>query len=89
VKVGDFIELTHKEGKSRATLINKENNKQENIGYKVVYKVTNSGLEKARLMPDDSLIGNQFAWSLQGGNDFEFAKIDFNKKEEAMQIQLN
>nr|WP_270344120.1 putative mucin/carbohydrate-binding domain-containing protein [Bacillus mobilis] len=46
VEVGDFIELAHKEGKDRATFINKENNKQENIGDKMIYKVTHSGLEK-------------------------------------------
>ncbi|WP_130068773.1 putative mucin/carbohydrate-binding domain-containing protein [Bacillus albus] len=89
VQIDDFIELTHEEGDTRATLINKENNKKENIGNKVVYKVTGAGLEKAGLMPDDTLIGNQFTWSLQGGNDFEFAKIDFNTKEEEMQIRLN
>ncbi|PEA89590.1 putative mucin/carbohydrate-binding domain-containing protein [Bacillus thuringiensis] len=42
------------------------------------------------LSPTSTILkGDQFAWSLQGGNDFEFAKIDFNKKEEVMQIQLN
>ncbi|PEA86551.1 hypothetical protein CON71_29285 [Bacillus thuringiensis] len=46
VEVGDFIELTHKEGDTRATLVNKENNKQEKIGNKIIYKVTNTGLEK-------------------------------------------
>ncbi|WP_277986386.1 putative mucin/carbohydrate-binding domain-containing protein, partial [Bacillus albus] len=46
VQIGDFIELTHKEGEGRATLINKDNNKQEKTGNKVTYKVTNSGLEK-------------------------------------------
>ncbi|WP_276307187.1 putative mucin/carbohydrate-binding domain-containing protein, partial [Bacillus thuringiensis] len=46
VEIGDFVELTHKEGKGRATLINKDNNKQEKIGNKIMYKVTGAGLEK-------------------------------------------
>ncbi|HHT7189194.1 M60 family metallopeptidase [Bacillus cereus group sp. Bc222] len=46
VQIGDFIELTHKEGDTRATIINKDNNKQEKTGNKVIYKVTNTGLEK-------------------------------------------
>ncbi|MCT4573113.1 hypothetical protein N3930_38715, partial [Bacillus thuringiensis] len=31
---------------------------------------------------------NQFAWSLKGISDFEFAKINFNKSTEEMQIDL-
>ncbi|PFC08132.1 putative mucin/carbohydrate-binding domain-containing protein, partial [Bacillus cereus] len=51
VKVGDYIELTHIEGeavkeKTRATLINFENNKQEYIGKKRIYQVTSTGLNK-------------------------------------------
>ncbi|MEK5126481.1 putative mucin/carbohydrate-binding domain-containing protein [Bacillus sp. FSL R9-9492] len=34
------------------------------------------------------LEGNQFVWSMKGIGDFEFAKLDFNKTKEEMQIQL-
>ncbi|PFI78320.1 MULTISPECIES: M60 family metallopeptidase [Bacillus cereus group] len=89
VEIGDFVELTHKEGKGRATLINKENNKQENIGYKAIYKVTNTGLEKVEKMPEETVLtGNQFSWSLLGSYDEEFAKLDFNKQEGKMKIDL-
>ncbi|ANS49175.1 fibronectin [Bacillus thuringiensis] len=51
VKAGDYIEITHIEGeavkeKTRATLINLENNKQEYIGKKRTYQVTSTGLNK-------------------------------------------
>ncbi|MEC2873450.1 putative mucin/carbohydrate-binding domain-containing protein, partial [Bacillus cereus] len=51
VKAGDYIEFTHIEGeavkeKTRATLINLENNKQEYIGKKRTYQVTSTGLNK-------------------------------------------
>lgn len=51
VKVGDYIEFTHIEGeavkeKTRATLINLENNKQEYMGKKRTYQVTSTGLNK-------------------------------------------
>ncbi|MBC2686439.1 DUF3472 domain-containing protein [Bacillus toyonensis] len=36
----------------------------------------------------DILVGNQFAWSLKGISDFEFAKINFNKSTEEMKIDL-
>ncbi|PEQ57549.1 chitin-binding protein [Bacillus cereus] len=36
----------------------------------------------------DILVGNRFAWSLKGISDFEFAKINFNKSTEEMQIDL-
>ncbi|TKH69979.1 hypothetical protein FC686_28655, partial [Bacillus cereus] len=36
----------------------------------------------------DILVGNRFAWSLKGISDFEFAKINFNKSTEEMQIEL-
>ncbi|PEI84667.1 putative mucin/carbohydrate-binding domain-containing protein [Bacillus toyonensis] len=41
-------------------------------------------------IPNSSSIleGNQFAWSLKGISDFEFAKINFNKSTEEMQIDL-
>ncbi|MEJ9251401.1 putative mucin/carbohydrate-binding domain-containing protein, partial [Bacillus thuringiensis] len=49
VKVGDCIEFTHIEGeaqkeKTRATLTNLENNKQEYMGKKRIYQVTSMGL---------------------------------------------
>ncbi|WP_255290165.1 putative mucin/carbohydrate-binding domain-containing protein [Bacillus cereus] len=89
VEVGDFIELTHKEGKGRATLINKEDQKQENIGCRVMYKVTNSGLEKVEKMPEETILnGNQFTWSLLGGYDKEFAKLDFNRQDEKLKVDL-
>ncbi len=49
VKVGDCIEFTHIEGeaqkeKTRATLTNLENSKQEYIGKKKIYQVTSMGL---------------------------------------------
>ncbi|MEC1966551.1 putative mucin/carbohydrate-binding domain-containing protein [Bacillus cereus] len=51
VKVGDYIEFTHIEGeavkeKTRATLINLENNKQEYMGKKRTYQVASTGLNK-------------------------------------------
>ncbi|PDY88074.1 carbohydrate-binding protein, partial [Bacillus toyonensis] len=46
VKIGDFIELTHLEGRERATLINLENNKRENFDKKAIYEVTKEGLKK-------------------------------------------
>lgn len=36
----------------------------------------------------DILVGNRFAWSLKGISDFEFAKINFNKSTEEMQVDL-
>ncbi|KRD88040.1 S-layer protein [Bacillus sp. Root11] len=49
VKVGDYIEFTHIEGeaqkeKTRATLTNLENSKQEFVGKKKTYQVTPTGL---------------------------------------------
>ncbi|AVP47573.1 M60 family metallopeptidase [Bacillus thuringiensis] len=46
VKTGDLIELTHLEGRERATLINLDNNKRENLDKKVMYEVTKDGLKK-------------------------------------------
>ncbi|MDA2385077.1 chitin-binding protein [Bacillus cereus] len=46
VKIGDFIELTHLEGRERATLINLENNKRESFDKKEIYEVTKDGLKK-------------------------------------------
>ncbi|QWH31730.1 S-layer protein (plasmid) [Bacillus mycoides] len=94
VKIGDYIELTHIEGeatkeKTRATLINLENNKNETIGKTARYQVTKEGLKKVEKMPETTVLdGNQFAWSLKGYNDREIAKIEYNKATEKMQIKL-
>ncbi|MGE6680260.1 putative mucin/carbohydrate-binding domain-containing protein, partial [Bacillus thuringiensis] len=89
VKVGDYIELTHLEGIHRATLTNVGNSKQESFGKKAIYQVTKEGLKKAEKMPEATILdGNQFAWSLKGISDFEFAKVNFNKSTEEMQIAL-
>ncbi|ANV74718.1 hypothetical protein BCM43_30370 (plasmid) [Bacillus thuringiensis] len=89
VKVGDYIELTHQEGVHRATLTNVDNSKQESFGKKAIYEVTKEGLKKVEKMPEATILdGNQFAWSLKGISDFEFAKINFNKSTEEMQVDL-
>ncbi|WP_144502226.1 putative mucin/carbohydrate-binding domain-containing protein [Bacillus thuringiensis] len=89
VKVGDYIELTHLEGVHRATLTNVDNSKQESFGKKAIYEVTKEGLKKVEKMPEATILdGNQFAWSLKGISDFEFAKINFNKSTEEMQVDL-
>jgi len=89
VKIGDYIELTHLEGLHRATLINVDNSKQESFGKKAMYEVTKEGLKKVEKMPEVTILdGNQFAWSLKGISDFEFAKINFNKSTEEMQVDL-
>ncbi|HDR4457133.1 putative mucin/carbohydrate-binding domain-containing protein [Bacillus sp. CH_48] len=94
VKIGDYIELTHIEGeatkeKTRATLINLENNKNETIGKIARYQFTKEGLKKVERMPETTVLdGNQFAWSLKGYNDREIAKIEYNKSTEKMQIKL-
>ncbi|HFJ9275319.1 TPA: putative mucin/carbohydrate-binding domain-containing protein [Bacillus cereus] len=89
VKVGDYIELTHLEGVHRATLTNVDNSKQESFGKKAIYEVTKEGLKKVEKMLEATILdGNQFAWSLKGISDFEFAKINFNKSTEEMQVDL-
>ncbi|PEA85831.1 putative mucin/carbohydrate-binding domain-containing protein [Bacillus thuringiensis] len=94
VKIGDYIELTHIEGeatkeKTRATLINLENNKNETIGKIARYQFTKEGLNKVERMPDTTVLdGNQFAWSLKGYNDREIAIIEYNKTTEKIQIKL-
>ncbi len=89
VKVGDYIELTHLEGVHRSTLTNLDNSKQESFGKKAIYEVTKEGLKKVEKMPEATILdGNQFAWSLKGISDFEFAKINFNKSTEEMQVDL-
>ncbi|KXX91866.1 MULTISPECIES: putative mucin/carbohydrate-binding domain-containing protein [Bacillus] len=94
VKIGDYIELTHIEGeatkeKTRATLINLENNKNETIGKTARYQVTKEGLKKVEKMPETTVLdGNQFNWSLKGYNDREIVKVEYNKATEKMQIKL-
>ncbi|EJS46897.1 hypothetical protein ICG_05487 [Bacillus cereus BAG1X1-3] len=94
VKVGDYIEFTHIEGdaqkeKTRATLTNLENNKNETIGKTARYQVTKEGLKKVEKMPETTVLdGNQFAWSLKGYSDREIAKVDYNKATEKMQVRL-
>ncbi|HDR8476561.1 putative mucin/carbohydrate-binding domain-containing protein [Bacillus thuringiensis] len=94
VKIGDYIELTHIEGeatkeKTRATLINLENNKNETIGKIARYQFTKEGLKKVERMPETTVLdGNQFAWSLKGYNDLKIAIIEYNKSTEKMQIKL-
>ncbi|PGM88578.1 hypothetical protein CN958_25875, partial [Bacillus cereus] len=56
VKEGDYLEFTHIEGdavkeKTRATLTNLENNKNETIGKSARYQVTKEGLKKVEKMP--------------------------------------
>lgn len=51
VEVGDYIEVTHKEGDSRAILTNQDNNTNEKVGMKEIYQVTKEGLKKVGEMP--------------------------------------
>ncbi|MEI5925475.1 DUF3472 domain-containing protein [Bacillus albus] len=94
VKVGDYIELTHIEGdavkeKTRATLTNLENNKNETFGKTARYLVTKEGLKKVEKMPETTILdGQQFAWSLKGYSDREIAKVDYNKTAEELKIKL-
>ncbi|MGX5436357.1 putative mucin/carbohydrate-binding domain-containing protein [Bacillus thuringiensis] len=94
VKVGDYIEFTHIEGeatkeKTRAILINLENNKNETIGKTARYQVTKEGLKKVEKMPETTVLdGNHFGWSLKGYSDREIAKVDYNKTTEKMQVNL-
>ncbi|WP_142288698.1 M60 family metallopeptidase [Bacillus thuringiensis] len=94
VKVGDYIEFTHLEGdhakeKIRATLTNLKNNENETIGKTARYQVTKEGLKKVEKMPETTVLdGNQFAWSLKGFNDSEFAKIDYNRAVEELKVNV-
>ncbi|MEC0038645.1 putative mucin/carbohydrate-binding domain-containing protein [Bacillus cereus] len=94
VKVGDYIELTHIEGdavkeKTRATLMNLENNKNETIGKTARYQVTKEGLKKVEKMPEITILdGKQFSWSLKGYSDREIAKVDYNQTAEELKIKL-
>ncbi|MGG0256715.1 putative mucin/carbohydrate-binding domain-containing protein [Bacillus toyonensis] len=94
IKVGDYIEFTHIEGeaakeKTRATLTNLENNKNETIGKTARYQFTKEGLKKVEKMPETTILdGKQFAWSLKGYSDREIAKVDYNKTAEELKIKL-
>ncbi|MBJ8101067.1 DUF3472 domain-containing protein [Bacillus cereus group sp. N11] len=94
IKVGDYIEITHIEGeaakeKTRATLTNLENNKNETIGKTARYQFTKEGLKKVEKMPETTILdGKQFAWSLKGYSDREIVKVDYNKTAEEMKIKL-
>ncbi|PHB58704.1 DUF3472 domain-containing protein [Bacillus toyonensis] len=94
IKVGDYIEFTHIEGeaakeKTRATLTNLENNKNETIGKTARYQFTKEGLKKVEKMPETTILdGKQFAWSLKGYSDREIAKVDYNKTAEVLKIKL-
>ncbi|PEY46584.1 M60 family metallopeptidase [Bacillus cereus] len=63
------------------------------LGYPVLTAEIWKGTDSNPIKPDmpnvnNILEGNQFAWSLKGISDFEFAKINFNKSTEEMQIDL-
>ncbi|MED3481571.1 putative mucin/carbohydrate-binding domain-containing protein [Bacillus toyonensis] len=94
IKVGDYIEFTHIEGeaakeKTRATLTNLENNKNETIGKTARYQFTKEGLKKVEKMPETTILdGKQFAWSLKGYSDREITKVDYNKTAEELKIKL-
>ncbi|MGH1286300.1 DUF3472 domain-containing protein [Bacillus toyonensis] len=94
IKVGDYIEFTHIEGeaakeKTRATLTNLENNKNETIGKTARYQFTKEGLKKVEKMPETTILdGKQFAWSLKGYSDREIAKAEYNKTAEELKIKL-
>lgn len=75
--------------KTRATLTNLENNKNETIGKSARYQVTKEGLKKIEKMPETTILdGNQFAWSLKGYSNREIAKVDYNKATEELKIKL-
>ncbi|MEC2855728.1 M60 family metallopeptidase [Bacillus cereus] len=63
------------------------------LGYPIltaeIWKSTDSNPIKPDMPNVNNILeGNQFAWSLKGISDFEFAKINFNKSTEEMQIDL-
>ncbi|HFK1758411.1 TPA: M60 family metallopeptidase [Bacillus cereus] len=63
------------------------------LGYPILTAEIWKGTDSNPIKPDmpnvnNILEGNQFAWSLKGISDFEFAKINFNKSTEEMQIDL-
>ncbi|MFJ9304172.1 M60 family metallopeptidase [Bacillus toyonensis] len=63
------------------------------LGYPILTAEIWKGTDSNPIKPDmpngnNILEGKQFAWSLKGISDFEFAKINFNKSTEEMQIDL-
>ncbi|PFN38516.1 M60 family metallopeptidase [Bacillus thuringiensis] len=63
------------------------------LGYPIltaeIWKGTDSNPIKPDMPNENNILeGNQFAWSLKGIGDFEFAKVNLNKSTEEMQIDL-
>ncbi|ASI73785.1 MULTISPECIES: M60 family metallopeptidase [Bacillus] len=63
------------------------------LGYPILTAEIWKGTDSNPIKPDmpnvnNILEGNQFAWSLKGISDFEFAKINFNKSTEEIQVDL-
>ncbi|MCU5501656.1 M60 family metallopeptidase, partial [Bacillus wiedmannii] len=63
------------------------------LGYPIltaeIWKGTDSNPIKLDMPNVNNILeGNQFAWSLKGIGDFEFAKVNLNKSTEEMQIDL-
>ncbi|OHO73653.1 M60 family metallopeptidase [Bacillus sp. HMSC036E02] len=63
------------------------------LGYPIltaeIWKSTDSNPIKPDMPNVNNILeGNQFTWSLKGIGDFEFAKINFNKSTEEMQVDL-
>ncbi|WP_242242126.1 M60 family metallopeptidase [Bacillus cereus group sp. BfR-BA-01309] len=63
------------------------------LGYPILTAEIWKGTDSNPIKPDmhngnNILEGNKFAWSLKGISDFEFAKVNFNKSIEEMQIDL-
>ncbi|PEI75174.1 M60 family metallopeptidase [Bacillus wiedmannii] len=63
------------------------------LGYPILTAEIWKGTDSNPIKPDmpngnNILEGKQFAWSLKGISDFEFAKINFNKSTEEMQVDL-
>ncbi len=63
------------------------------LGYPILTAEIWKGTDSNPIKPDmpnvnNILEGKQFAWSLKGIGDFEFAKVNLNKSTEEMQIDL-
>ncbi|MGE1015557.1 M60 family metallopeptidase [Bacillus wiedmannii] len=63
------------------------------LGYPILTAEIWKGTDSNPIKPDmpnvnNILEGNQFAWSLKGIGDFEFAKVNLNKLTEEMQMDL-
>ncbi|MGH0554496.1 M60 family metallopeptidase [Bacillus pretiosus] len=63
------------------------------LGYPILTAEIWKGTDSKPIKPDmpnvnNILEGNQFAWSLKGIGDFEFAKVNLNKLTEEMQMDL-